>query len=597
MKIFRLNEGITHIEDLSIDKFINTIKNLFDYNVSEKIDGANLWFGRDTNGNLFTTREQKSADKDRKFQSKDYHMVSAYNGFRSAHDALENFFGSKTDILKPNETFEIEVVFGKQPNVVKYSDDGVNYIVILRPVNGTSEESFKRIVAKVENKETTVQSKIIDTVDGKSLMTSRLPFKWKIVKNISSKVDNSLISEKKVKSILSKLEGFLRDENATLSNLLGKPISNFEALNFKLVGIKDANVKEQIKKQKIELNQKILVDFKLPIKKNLLNDLINKGDFLSAGFSNKEKNDLEGFVLSKGSELIKIVDRDLFTALNEFNYKIRNELSSAVMSNDINSPLLVKGGIFGNAKIRIASLFDLPELAKSAQAKKIFKSYKGKTVDQTLFNFTKTLHVKDVLMFKNKIIAILSDTENDLDKKLEQFKNEASTYKVTLKNGNEVSYSEESKKRTLLAFAELLKEISKIKSAIKSSKTIEEIINALYGKLIKAVHTGEKEEEEQMNESVENTAPAAAATTTTNNNNGFSLLKNLLLLSEDGEGGDGSGVSAAATAATTASAVSDAMPGATTSSMIATLPKRIFNGKVIKRIKRNYFPKKKKVSQ
>jgi hypothetical protein len=593
MKIFRLNEGITHIEDLSIDKFINTIKNLFDYNVSEKIDGANLWFGRDTNGNLFTTREQKSADKDRKFQSKDYHMVSAYNGFRSAHDALENFFGSKTDILKPNETFEIEVVFGKQPNVVKYSDDGVNYIVILRPVNGTSEESFKRIVAKVENKETTVQSKIIDTVDGKSLMTSRLPFKWKIVKNISSKVDNSLISEKKVKSILSKLEGFLRDENATLSNLLGKPISNFEALNFKLVGIKDANVKEQIKKQKIELNQKILVDFKLPIKKNLLNDLINKGDFLSAGFSNKEKNDLEGFVLSKGSELIKIVDRDLFTALNEFNYKIRNELSSAVMSNDINSPLLVKGGIFGNAKIRIASLFDLPELAKSAQAKKIFKSYKGKTVDQTLFNFTKTLHVKDVLMFKNKIIAILSDTENDLDKKLEQFKNEASTYKVTLKNGNEVSYSEESKKRTLLAFAELLKEISKIKSAIKSSKTIEEIINALYGKLIKAVHTGEKEEEEQMNESVENTAPAA----TTNNNNGFSLLKNLLLLSEDGEGGDGSGVSAAATAATTASAVSDAMPGATTSSMIATLPKRIFNGKVIKRIKRNYFPKKKKVSQ
>lgn len=589
MKIFRLNEGITHIEDLSIDKFINTIKNLFDYNVSEKIDGANLWFGRDTNGNLFTTREQKSADKDRKFQSKDYHMVSAYNGFRSAHDALENFFGSKTDILKPNETFEIEVVFGKQPNVVKYSDDGVNYIVILRPVNGTSEESFKRIVAKVENKETTVQSKIIDTVDGKSLMTSRLPFKWKIVKNISSKVDNSLISEKKVKSILSKLEGFLRDENATLSNLLGKPISNFEALNFKLVGIKDANVKEQIKKQKIELNQKILVDFKLPIKKNLLNDLINKGDFLSAGFSNKEKNDLEGFVLSKGSELIKIVDRDLFTALNEFNYKIRNELSSAVMSNDINSPLLVKGGIFGNAKIRIASLFDLPELAKSAQAKKIFKSYKGKTVDQTLFNFTKTLHVKDVLMFKNKIIAILSDTENDLDKKLEQFKNEASTYKVTLKNGNEVSYSEESKKRTLLAFAELLKEISKIKSAIKSSKTIEEIINALYGKLIKAVHTGEKEEEEQMNESVENTAPTT--------NNGFSLLKNLLLLSEDGDGGDGSGVSAAATAATTASAVSDAMPGATTSSMIATLPKRIFNGKVIKRIKRNYFPKKKKVSQ
>jgi hypothetical protein len=125
----------------------------------------------------------------------------------------------------------------------------------------------------------------------------------------------------------------------------------------------------------------------------------------------------------------------------------------------------------------------------------------------------------------------------------------------------------------------LLKEIAKIKSSIKSSKTMEEIINAIYGKLIKAVHDG-KEEDKQMNESKEE----------------FSLLKNILMLSEDGEGGDGAGVSAAATAATTASAVADAMPGATTSSMIATLPKRIFNGKVIKRIKRTYFPKKKNVA-
>ena len=91
MRVTRLNEGITHIEDLSIDKFIDIIKNIFKFHVSEKIDGANLWFGLDDSDIFYTTREQKSGDKDRKYESKDYSKVAAYNGFRSAHDALQSF--------------------------------------------------------------------------------------------------------------------------------------------------------------------------------------------------------------------------------------------------------------------------------------------------------------------------------------------------------------------------------------------------------------------------------------------------------------------------------------------------------------------------
>ena len=64
----------------------------------------------------------------------------------------------------------------------------------------------------------------------------------------------------------------------------------------------------------------------------------------------------------------------------------------------------------------------------------------------------------------------------------------------------------------------------------------------------------------------------------------LSLIKVISSLNEDGEGGDVAPADAAPAPDTTA----------TTSASIATVPTRLFNGKVLKRIKRNYFPKNKK---
>lgn len=573
MRLIRLNEGITHIEDLSIDKFIDTIKNIFNFHASEKIDGANLWFGLDDNGNFFTTREQKSADKDRKFKSKDYSKVAAYNGFRSAHDALQSLFKQEKfkKHLLPGDTVEIEVVFGTQPNVVKYSDDGINFIVLLRPVNGTSKERFEDLAGALRDKETEVQSSIIDTIDGSELVTSVVPVKWKVVKNISNKVSSSLISHKSISKVLNDLEKYLSSNNSEISKVLNKSVSNFEVVSMRLVGVTNST-KDVIKQEKAKLNQEILTKFKLPIKKQLFSDLLDNGDFLSSKLNSKDKNDPEGFVLSDGSNQIKIVDRDLFTAINEFNYKIRNELSSAVMSDDMDAPLINKGGIFGNCKLRIANLFDIKDLARSARAKKLFSSYKGKTIEQTANNFVKSLKIQDFTMYKNKILAILQDTKNELNEKLEVFKRESGDYKVELKNGKVVKYSEESKKRTLLAFAELNKELNKLITSIKRSSTTEDLIITMYGKFISDVHN-------KINESYQ-----TKGSKMTEN---LSLLKQVSILAEDGEGGDAGGeTSASATETTPASS-------ATVSSSIAPVPLRMFKGKVLKRIKRNYFPKKK----
>jgi len=573
MRLIRLNEGITHIEDLSIDKFIEIIKNIFNFRVSEKIDGANLWFGLDDSDIFYTTREQKSGDKDRKYASGDYSKVAAYNGFRSAHDALESFMklGKYRGHLHPGDKIEIEVVFGKQPNVVKYSEDGTNYIVLLRPVDGTSQAHFDKLADALNGKETTVQSNIIDTLDGQHLVTSKSPFKWKIVKNVSEKVSSSLISHKSVLKIVGKLESFLKDRNDVVSKALNREVSNFEAMTMRLVGI-PAAAKEVIKSEKDVLNQQVLTQFKLPIKKQLFADLLDNGEFLSSTIKSKERSDLEGFVLSDGDNQIKIVDRDLFTAINEFNFKIRNELNGAVMSDDMEAPLLNKGGVFGNCKLRIANLFDIKELARSAKAKKIFASYRGNSVEETAEHFVKSLKIKDFDMYKNKILAILQDTRNDLNERLDIFKRESGDYKVELKNGKTIQYSEESKKRTLLAFAELNKELDKLIQSTKKAKRTEDLILAIYGKFISDVHSKVEEslktKGKQMSENL-------------------SLLKTVTSLVEDGEGGD------VAAPATTSAAVAGATDGATTSSMIAPVPVRMFNGKVLKRVKRNYFPKKK----
>ena len=579
MRITRLNEGITHIEDLSIDKFVDMIKNIFNFHVSEKVDGANLWFGLDDSDIFFTTREQKSGDKDRKYESKDYSQVAAYNGFRSAHDALAEFFdhgahGNKyRGMLHPGDKIEIEVVFGKQPNVVKYSEDGTNYIVLLRPVDGTSQKHFDKVANALNNKTVNVESMTIDTTDGQNLVKTKSAFKWKFVKNISEQVSSSLISHKTVMKLVNKLESFLRESNGAVTKALGTETSNFAVLTMKLVGI-SADAKTIVKSEKDKLNQQILTDFKLPIKKQLLNDLIDNGEFLSKSFKNKEKSDLEGFVLSNGDEQIKIVDRDLFTAINEFNYKIRNELNGAVMTDDMDAPLLNKGGVFGNCKLRIANLFEISDLARSARAKKLFARYQGKDESETIVNFVKSLKIKDFVMYQNKIEAILTDTLSELNDRLNKFKQESQDYKVELKNGKTITYTEESRKRTLLAFAELNKEIKKMKSSVHSAKTINDLIAALYGKFIKDVHVKVQEQTNMKGKPM---------------NEQFSLLKTISCLHEDGEGGD---------VAPSADATPPAAPApsttATTSSAIATYPVRLFNGKVLKRVKRNYFPKKKK---
>jgi hypothetical protein len=405
---------------------------------------------------------------------------------------------------------------------------------------------------------------MIDSMDGKSLTTQVSQFEWTVKENVSVQLDSKLISFAAINSKVSALETFLKSVNPKMTSVLNKNISNGEVLDLR----SSPKFSEELKSEKAQINQKVLLDYKLPIKLQIYNDLVKNGKFLSRNFEIGDYSlETEGFVLRDGPNQIKIVDRDLFTAINEFNFKIRNELNGAVMSNDIQSPLLIKGGVFGNSKIRIANLFDSPDLARSFKAKKIFDSYKGKTPTQTAVNFAKSLKIEDFLMFKGKVLSILKDTLNELDVKLDEFKDESSSYKVKLKNGKTIKYSDESVKRTLLAFAELNEEIINLISRISQSKSINDLILILYKKVIMSIHEKEK----------------------TNKSKAFELIK--FLINED-DGGAGDSVSSD-TVTPADNSSNPLLVGKTTSSNIAPVPVRLFNGKVIRRKKRTYVKKNK----
>jgi len=98
MKLFEVNlneaklilkEGITHIDDqkLPIEKFLHVLKNLKNFEITEKVDGANLKFGLNMAGRFFTSRMGKEGKE--YFSEEEWGKEFKDTAFRSAHLALD----------------------------------------------------------------------------------------------------------------------------------------------------------------------------------------------------------------------------------------------------------------------------------------------------------------------------------------------------------------------------------------------------------------------------------------------------------------------------------------------------------------------------
>ena len=214
-----LKEGITHIDDqkVPVDKFINVLKRLEEFEVTEKVDGANLWMGLDMEDNFYTSRGKKEGGQF--YSQDDWGSDFKDTGFKSAHAALEHKAKDMKDSgLNPGDIIEVEVLFGDKPNAIPYWP---NQIIFLRRIEG--DPDIEGIADALEGKRSEVQvNNVPFTNDGESIEREDQNHSWSF-----SKVQ-------KYEPDMAELKSALDTKINALENFLMKPnISNLTVTNKK----------------------------------------------------------------------------------------------------------------------------------------------------------------------------------------------------------------------------------------------------------------------------------------------------------------------------------------------------------------------------
>ena len=487
-----LTESITHLEDLDLQAFITTVGNISKLQATEKLDGAQLWFGLDKEGRLYTSRAGKSKSAENIYNEEDYPYFASSNGFRSAHAALKAKEEEIKSVLRPGDTIEVEVLYGRQPNAVTYGSGGKNYIAFLRGVEGTQDLLVDQLANRLANQSVRVSVKVVDTVDGENLKLEPAEVTYQFVG--VQKIDGSKLRQVDVSKQLNALNTFLKKK----AGLPGSDITNFELLTSSL-GSFDKTIRPQAKDLKAKLAAQVMTDFKLPIKKELLSKFVHqvKSPLAADDLTPDEDIGIEGVVLrdpSNSDEQVKLVDKDTFTTINQFNHTVRASVNGMIRTTDLEAPLESRGGLLGELKIMIADLLGNREMARTQGAKKIFTTLKGKTPEETVKNVANELTGgDDYLGTRRKIMAMIDATLEKLATMLNDYKANKDNFQLKLKSGKTLGHSPEIIRRTLLTFAESKRDLVELREKTAKTKNLAQLTAVLYGKIAKAVHsTGEE---------------------------------------------------------------------------------------------------------
>ncbi len=484
-----LAESITHLEDMDIQAFIRAVQNVSKMQASEKLDGANLWFGLDSEGKIYTSRAGKRKNAENMYDEKDYPYFSAYNGFRAAHAALKQKEEQIKRVLRPGDTVEIEVLYGRQPNAVTYGAGGKNYIAFLRGVEGTQDILVDQLANSMANENASVKVQVVDSVDGENLKLVPADINFQFVG--AQKIDTAHLKNTDVTKQLQALNQFLQAE----AGVPGRKMTNFDLATASL-GSFDKEIRPAAKEMRTKVLATILTDFKLPIKRELLDKFVAKvkSPLATSDLSPDEDIGIEGVVLKdpESGDQIKLVDKDTFTTINQFNHSVRGTLSGVIKTLDPTASIEARGGLLGQLKITIADLLGNVELARTQGAKKIFATLKGKDAQETVKNVAKQLAGgDDYLGTKRKVQALIEHTQEQLAQSLKDFKDNKDEFQLKLKNGKTLGFTAEIIRRTLLSFAEAKRDLTELHEKVGKTKNLAQLVALLYGRIAKAVHTVE----------------------------------------------------------------------------------------------------------
>jgi len=442
--------GITHIEDLDVNEFIEWVRNFYDDNIVaiQKLDGTfNMSVGKDEEG-IYLARLSKGQNEP--FSSGELPKIPIYNALRGACLVFEreNIISILEEKLEVGDALDIEVLYGQQPNTIRYNLDK-NYLAFLRFIKGKSgdeaEELLDSIYESFKEIETTVNNEVYYFSWETEKMEVELSEEmWKFTKpQILNKLEYKIDAEKDLKV----LEKWLNAPNEVVNSL-----SNFECLNILLTPI-PKNERELYKKARQNALEKAK-ELKLNVKNKMIEGVLDKIYFELGG------SEQEGLVLRNKTTkaMTKLIDKDKFTRENQRNwYYIEKAIEGGVVTEFFNQN---------------AEQFNIPMLKLR---EKFFKQ-----IRKSELNYREA--IEDYLE-KNNIPL------NGIESKIILIKNTIPTYINQLKSlyteaKNDTQLSENFKLRTsntigilISNFSSLFSNISKLNTKIlESDKLLTEYI-------------------------------------------------------------------------------------------------------------------------
>lgn len=465
-----LMDGISHIEDLAVDEFLRAVRFGNEMIVTEKLDGANLSFGFDGTGNFYTSREGKGG---KQFYSVDDFGNNFWEvGFKAAHLALEKVAPRirKANVMTLGDLVECEILFGALPNTVPYSGD-INQIVFLRAVAGSL--NIEELHALLDGKTVSVALKNVPyTVDGKTISKTNASYTWRFVKvpSVDPKLVSRAFSSKVLEYKLDELERFLTAPSGIMD------FSNVEVISLPLNKRPDrvhkdkwALVLPDLKRKKAELIKQF-DSFKLDIKDQLLDSLVRN---VSSAFGPDVKDGgwIEGLVFRdpKTNTLFKLVDKNVFTMFNKFNWGMRNLLKSTGASR--------LRSLLGKTYLTMAEEIGHPQVATSSARRYVQEL--GNSPEERLAALSKGIKLEDV---RNSWLLQLDKTQKVAQRILDWYeKNKQKLTKNVTVGSKQYSlkYDGAIDEKTKQSFATLFAEIAAVKQAVQTAKTPAQLVSLL----------------------------------------------------------------------------------------------------------------------
>lgn len=494
MAILKESSSIMHIDDADLDLYIDFISNLYNMQCTAKLDGSNLRFGLDESGKFYTSRESKSGGIASKKYSADDYDISTGAGvtFRNAHIVLEKCIDIITQCLSYDSAIDVEVLFGRQPNVIVYGKNNKSYVCLIKPIkiDKKSYDEFKKLERLLAGKQLQIEELNLISNDGITTEQISKTGDWEI--GTADYVDMASVkNDEGLNTLIVNLIDFAGIENNHAAAVLNKKITNKQIV---LNMISSYKASERNTMMLIRNSVKLTIDsYKREIKeyiiKNYNNKLIPK--YQDPNIPDDEKLGVEGLVFTSSlNKIFKIVDTEVFTAVNKFYYAERYKIYGLIKTLDEDKDISLRGGLFGQMMIELMEYMECKNLALPRSASAYFKSLnsndKYELVNTLVNNYSHSKHL-EYHQFSRDIINIIAKNVIALDDSLDNFMRNYNSYSLQLPSGKVVKYNKAIVDRTLLQYAQCFSKIDMLLNRISKAETMHDVFIAVFNDSINKI--------------------------------------------------------------------------------------------------------------